>query len=99
MAILSGRKGEIDRLPAMNSVCTYTVYAMKAFDAYWPDAHRDPEKMARLAAGLHKLAGLDNVTLPFELTFEAEIFGAPLQFFRGKDKVAHGEEVCRSRCL
>ena len=86
MAVLSGRKSEIDRLPAMNSVCTYTVYAMKAFNAYWPDSHRDPEKMARLAAGLHKLAGLDNTTLPFELTFEAEIFGAPLQFFEGKIK-------------
>lgn len=86
MAILSGRKKEIDRLPAMNSVCTSTLEAMKTFDAYWPDSHRDPEKMAKLAAGLHKLAGLDNVTLPFELTFEAEIFGAPLEFFEGQVK-------------
>jgi [methyl-Co(III) methanol-specific corrinoid protein]:coenzyme M methyltransferase len=86
MAVLSGRKGEIDRLPAINSVGTYTVDSMKAFNAYWPNAHKDPEKMARLAAGLHKLAGLDNVTLPFELTFEAEVFGAPLDFFEGKIK-------------
>ena len=70
----------------MNSVGTYTRGAMDAFDAHWPDSNRDPEKMARLAAGLHKLAGLDNVTLPFELTLEAEIFGAPLQFFEGKVK-------------
>ena len=86
MNVLDGKKGEIDRLPAMNSVGTATVDAMKAFDAYWPDAHRDPEKMARLAAGLHKLAGLDNITLPFELTFEAEIFGAPVDLFEGKVK-------------
>lgn len=86
MAVLSGRKEEIDRLPAMNSVGTFTVDAMKAFDAHWPAAHRDPEKMARLAVGLHKLAGLDNATLPFELTFEAEIFGAPVNFFENKVK-------------
>lgn len=86
MAILGGRKKEVDRLPAMNSVCTSTLEAMKAFDAFWPDAHRDSEKMARLAAGLHKLADLDNATLPFELTLEAEIFGAPLEFSEGQVK-------------
>jgi [methyl-Co(III) methanol-specific corrinoid protein]:coenzyme M methyltransferase len=57
---------------------------MKAFDAFWPAAHKDPEKMARLAMGLSRLAGLDNATVPFELTLEAEVFGAPLQFFEEK---------------
>jgi [methyl-Co(III) methanol-specific corrinoid protein]:coenzyme M methyltransferase len=84
--ILKGKKDAVDQLPAMNSVGTYTLPVMKAFDAYWPDAHRNPQKMARLAAGLHKLTGLDNITLPFELTFEAEIFGAPLQFFEEEIK-------------
>jgi len=84
MALLSGRKEEIDRLPAMNSVGTYNVDAMKAFDAYWPGAHKDAGKMASLAMGLNRLAGLDNVTVPFELTLEAEVFGAQLQFFEGK---------------
>jgi len=86
MAVLSGRNSDIDRLPAMNSVGTYTLNAMKVFDTFWPDAHRDPEKMARLAVGLHKLTGLDNATLPFELTFEAEIFGAPIKFFSDEIK-------------
>jgi [methyl-Co(III) methanol-specific corrinoid protein]:coenzyme M methyltransferase len=86
MAVLRGRKDEIDRLPAMNSVCTSTLEAMKAFDAYWPEAHRNPEKMARLASGLHRLAGLDNATLPFELTLEAEVLGAPLEFFETQVK-------------
>jgi [methyl-Co(III) methanol-specific corrinoid protein]:coenzyme M methyltransferase len=84
MAVLNGRKEEVDRLPAMNSVGTYTVEAMKTFDARWPAAHQDPEKMARLAMGLSKLAGLDNVTVPFELTLEAEVFGAQLRFFEDK---------------
>jgi len=86
MNILNGKKNEVDRLPAMNSVCTSTLETMKTYDAYWPDAHRNPEKMARLAAGLHKLAGLDNATLPFELTLEAEVLGAPLEFFENQVK-------------
>ena len=84
IAVLNGRKEEVDRLPVMNSVGTYTVDAMKTFDACWPAAHQDSEKMARLAMGLSKLAGLDNVTVPFELTLEAEVFGAQLRFFEDK---------------
>lgn len=86
MTILNGNKAKVDRLPAINSVGTYTTHAMNVFDAHWPDAHRHPQKMAHLAAGLHKLAGLENITLPFELTVEAEIFGAPLQFFENEIK-------------
>jgi [methyl-Co(III) methanol-specific corrinoid protein]:coenzyme M methyltransferase len=81
MNVLNGKKRDIDRLPAMNSVGTYTVESMNAFDAQWPDAHRDPAKMARLAAGLSKQAGFDNITVPFDLTVEAEAFGAPVEYF------------------
>jgi len=84
IAVLSGRKEEVDRLPVINSVGTYTMDAMKTFDAYWPAAHKDPRKMANLAMGLNRLAGLDNVTVPFELTLEAEVFGAPMEFFEDK---------------
>ena len=86
MNILNGKKRDIDRLPAMNSVGTYTLESMKAFDAQWPDAHWDPKKMARLAAGLSKLAGLDNITVPFDLTLEAEVFGAPVEYFMDQVK-------------
>ena len=86
MAILKGKKRNIDRLPAMNSVGTYTLDSMNTFDAQWPDAHRDPKKMASLAAGLSKLAGLDNITVPFDLTLEAEAFGAPVEYFKDQVK-------------
>jgi [methyl-Co(III) methanol-specific corrinoid protein]:coenzyme M methyltransferase len=84
--VLDGKKRSIDRLPAMNSVGTYTLESMNAFDAKWPDAHRDPKKMARLAAGLSKQAGLDNITVPFDLTLEAEAFGAPVEYFNDQVK-------------
>lgn len=86
MNVLNGKKRDNDRLPAMNSVGTYTVESMNAFDAQWPDAHRYPEKMARLAAGLSKQAGLDNITVPFDLTVEAEAFGAPVEYFNEQVK-------------
>ena len=84
--VLTGKKRANDRLPAMNSVGTYTLESMKAFDAQWPEAHTDPKKMARLAAGLSKQAGLDNITVPFDLTLEAEAFGAPVEYFKDQVK-------------
>ena len=81
MTILKGKKNEIDRLPAFNSVGTYTVDGMRAFQAYWPEAHKDPNKMAKLGSALHKLAGLESVVVPFDLTVEAEVLGAPINFF------------------
>jgi len=86
MAVLEGSREEIDRLPAFNSVGTYTREGMKAFDAFWPDAHRDPVKMGKLGSALHRLAGLESLVVPFELTLEAEVLGAPVEFFEGNVK-------------
>lgn len=86
MAILDGKKDNIDRLPAGSYITTYTIQGMEIFDAYWPEAHKDPEKMAKLGAALHELAGLENVEVPFELTLEAEAIGIELEFFEGKIK-------------
>ncbi|MCP8314567.1 MAG: hypothetical protein H3Z53_09390, partial [archaeon] len=86
MAILDWHKEKIDRLPATNIITTYTIDGMEIFDAYWPEAHRDPVKMAKLGAALHELAGLENVEVPFELTLEAEALGIKLEFFEGKIK-------------
>ncbi len=59
---------------------------MKIFDAYWPEAHRDPDKMARLAAGVYELTGNENISVPFDMTLEAEALGAPCEYFEGKIK-------------
>ncbi|MDF2954950.1 uroporphyrinogen decarboxylase family protein [Candidatus Alkanophaga liquidiphilum] len=80
MAVLEGRKDEVDRLPCVNTVSTATREFMEATDAFFPDAHKDVEKMVRLGAAAHKLCGLDNVSIPFDMTIEAEVFGAPIDF-------------------
>ena len=86
MAILNGKKENVDRIPCMNSVSVCTIEFMKAYNAYWPAAHKDPVKMAKLGSAAHRLCGLDNVTLPFCMTIEAEVFGAKINFHEDKIK-------------
>ncbi len=86
MAILKAEKGEVDQIPCINSVSVSTMDFMKAYDAYWPAAHRDPAKMARLGSAAHRLCGLDNVSVPFCMTIEAEVLGAVIDFHEDKIK-------------
>jgi [methyl-Co(III) methanol-specific corrinoid protein]:coenzyme M methyltransferase len=83
MSILNGKGDDADRIPCMNSASTCTLDFMKRFDAFWPESHSDPEKMARLASAAHRQCGLDNVSVPFDMTVEAEVLGAPIDFGGG----------------
>lgn len=49
---------------------------MESLKCYWPEAHTDPVKMAKLALGTSQLTGIENLGLPFCLTVEAEAMGA-----------------------
>ena len=80
MSVLSGRKGEAEQIPCINSTSVATIEFMKAYDAYWPLAHKDPVKMAKLGSAAHRLCGLDNVSIPFCMTVEAEALGAQILF-------------------
>lgn len=57
-----------------------TVEAMKQVDASWPQAHRDPRKLARLAASTFELTGVPCCTVPFCLTLEGEALGCPVEW-------------------
>lgn len=50
--------------------------AMKALNAKWPEAHKDPQKMATLGASLYELAELETARIPFCLTVIADALGA-----------------------
>jgi [methyl-Co(III) methanol-specific corrinoid protein]:coenzyme M methyltransferase len=80
MAILNGEKKNVNRIPCINSVSVSTIEFMKTYDAYWPEAHKDPIKMAKLGSAAHRLCGLDNVSVPFCMTVEAEVLGAVIDF-------------------
>jgi [methyl-Co(III) methanol-specific corrinoid protein]:coenzyme M methyltransferase len=84
MNILMGRVGDIDRIPCVNTVSVATIDFMKATNAYWPESHRDPEKMAKLASAAHRICGLDNVSLPFDMLLEAEALGVKVEYPEGR---------------
>ncbi len=84
--ILNGRREDVDRIPCINSVSVSTIEFMKVYEAYWPAAHKDPLKMAKLGSAAHKLCGLDNVSVPFCMTVEAEVLGARIDFHEDKIK-------------
>jgi len=52
---------------------------MNIIGCYWPEAHINPEMMARLAIGMHDLGRIENVGAPFCMTVEAEAFGAKVE--------------------
>lgn len=49
---------------------------MDAAESWWPEAHSDPEKMARLTLTANRLGGVENTGVPFCMTVEAEAMGA-----------------------
>jgi [methyl-Co(III) methanol-specific corrinoid protein]:coenzyme M methyltransferase len=75
--------GKADR-PPVTSIggCggTTNVDIQKATGIYWPDAHKDPEKMARLAIASQKLTGLENVRVPFDFVVEPEALGCEIKW-------------------
>jgi len=80
----------IDRIPASSVAgCggTVCVEMQEIAGIYWPDAHRDAEKMAKLAIKAQELSGLDNVRVPFDFVIEPEALGCTVKFPPHKDAV------------
>lgn len=68
----------VDRVPAASPVQTGTIPLMETSGAWWPDAHRDPEKMVKLALAAHEVAGIESVRVPFCGSVEAEAIGCEM---------------------
>jgi [methyl-Co(III) methanol-specific corrinoid protein]:coenzyme M methyltransferase len=67
---------QVDR-PAVGCVTqSATVDQMEAAKAFWPAAHSDPALMAKLGAEGALMIGFESMRIPFDLTAEAEAFGA-----------------------
>jgi MtaA/CmuA family methyltransferase len=67
---------EVDRIPCVSPLQTGTLDLMEASGANWPEAHDDPEAMARLALAANTVAGIESVRVPFDVTVDATAFGA-----------------------
>lgn len=73
LKVLSGEK--TDLTPVISVTQLGVVEAMEKTDSFWPEAHKDADKMAILGSSLYELAGLECARIPFCLTVEAEALG------------------------
>lgn len=74
---------QVDRKPVACVTQTGTIEFMKASNSYWPYAHRDPDKMAKLAIAAHSIGGFENVRIPFGIHAEAEALGCKVNYYEG----------------
>jgi len=72
--------GTPDRIPCVNFASVITKEFLAAYNTNWVDVYRDPEKMASVAAAAHKFCGLDNISLPFDQSVEAELLGMEFNY-------------------
>lgn len=86
MSALKGDKAELDYIPCINPASSGTLELMEQFDVWWPDVHRNPEKMAKLGSAAHRVCGLEMITIPFDMVVEAEVFGVSIDYHEDKGK-------------
>ena len=74
------RREPVDRTPVCNPTSVATVELMDLVDAHFPDANRDPEMMARLAATGHTELGFDTIMPVFSIIQESAALGCRIQW-------------------
>ncbi|OIQ62537.1 MtaA/CmuA family methyltransferase [Neomoorella thermoacetica] len=72
--------GRVDRAPVANPTSLVTVELMERTGAYFPDAHLDAEKMARLAATSYEVLGFDTIMPVFSAHTESAALGVPVDW-------------------
>jgi [methyl-Co(III) methanol-specific corrinoid protein]:coenzyme M methyltransferase len=74
------RREPVDRTPLVNPTSLATVELMDLVDAPFPDANREPELMARLAATGHTELGFDSIMPVFSIIQESSAIGCKIQW-------------------
>ncbi|MDP6352846.1 MAG: MtaA/CmuA family methyltransferase [Alphaproteobacteria bacterium] len=79
--VLAALKREpVDRTPVCNPTSVATVELMDLVDAPFPQANRDPEMMARLAATSYTELGFDSMMPVFSIIQESSALGCDIQW-------------------
>ena len=76
LAALEGKP--VDKVPVCSVTQTGIVELMDEVGAPWPEAHTNPELMAKLAIANHELSGLEAVRIPYCLTVLVEAMGCEI---------------------
>ncbi|MFB0544151.1 MAG: methylcobamide--CoM methyltransferase, partial [Asgard group archaeon] len=58
---------DIDRIPSFNHLASATIPLMHKYKVKWPEAHFDPQMMARLAEASWLECKLEGLCVPFDL--------------------------------
>ena len=74
------RRDPVDRTPVCNPTSVATVELMDLVDAPFPDANREPELMARLAATGYTELGFDTIMPVFTIIQESSALGCKIQW-------------------
>src|SRR5215472_15417728 len=74
------RREPVDRTPSCNPTSVATVELMDLANAPFPDANRQPELMARLAAMGHTELGFDSIIPVFSIIQESSALGCKIQW-------------------
>lgn len=85
--------GRVDRTPVGNVISVATVEQMQMTGSYFPEAHTNPEKMAKLAAGGYEILGFDTIMPYFGLWLEGEALGCEVNWgdqYKLPDGIARG---------
>lgn len=80
--------GKVDKVPATCiGACggSVTVEIQKAAGIYWPEAFKDPEKMANLAVASQEITEFENVNIGYEFSILPEALGCEIQFYDRHD--------------
>lgn len=79
--VLAGlRREKLDRAAVINPTSVATVECMEESGAYFPEAHTDADKMARLAATGHDILGFDTISPYFSVQQEAAALGCDMNW-------------------
>ena len=79
--VLAALRGDpVDRTPVCNPTSVATVELMDLVDAYFPEANREPELMARLAATGYTELGFDSIMPVFSIIQESSALGCKMQW-------------------
>ncbi|MDX1982882.1 MAG: MtaA/CmuA family methyltransferase [Bryobacteraceae bacterium] len=74
------RREPVDRTPVCNPTSVATVELMDLVDAPFPNANREPELMARLAATSYTELGFDTIMPVFSIIQESSALGCKIQW-------------------
>lgn len=73
-------RGHVDKVPACTLSSVVTVEMMDLVNAPFPEAHLDPELMARLAATAHDVLGMDTIMPVFHSQLESDALGGDTEW-------------------